>query len=301
MSGKAWLAAMVAGTALVVLVGARHDTAPPPEAAPRALPETPWLTREATDQVIAADGNLGPLFTGVVLGGTPPLAGVRARIAEFARANDVEIAFEIVDEEVRAVRFDVSFSGCCGYEAADTLGRRLGRPKIGGGCVGGEVMLLNEWAFTLDEGVYVSARVHVNRVQLRWEPMATLEEVLKRADRLLGTERAAVAKAAGDRWLELSSGGYRLEVPYPFRASYAINEVLGIDVVVEKGRVAEVSFSIRDPREQHPGVPSVLRSHWGRPRLESEEPTWTWRKPDRIIRANFDADGESTTIVLRRR
>ncbi len=47
MSGTAWLAAMVAGTALIILVGARHDTAPRPPAVPPLHPETPWLTREA--------------------------------------------------------------------------------------------------------------------------------------------------------------------------------------------------------------------------------------------------------------
>jgi len=78
MSAKAWLAAMVAGTALVVLVGARHDPAPVAPAPP--APETPWLTREEAAEIVAPDGSLGPLSAGVVIGGTPPLPAVRDRI-----------------------------------------------------------------------------------------------------------------------------------------------------------------------------------------------------------------------------
>jgi hypothetical protein len=45
------------------------------------------LTREAQNQLVSPNGTPGPLFAGMTLGGSPPSAEARARIAEFARAN----------------------------------------------------------------------------------------------------------------------------------------------------------------------------------------------------------------------
>ena len=299
MSAKVWLAAMVAGTMLVVVAGARHETASPPPT-PRVPPEAPWLTREAAAEIIGPGGALGPLFTGVVLGGSAPLAAVRARIAEFARTHDVAIDLEIVDDEVAAVRFEVMYGGCCGYEGADTLAARIGRPKIGGGCTGDGPSWLDDWAATVEEGVHFRASVRVNRVLVRWEPVATFDELLERADRLLGADRGAVSRKARDRWIEVEPGRhYRLEVPYPLRGPRPYRDELGMDAVVEKGRIAEVSFSIRDPDAEPTKVPAVLRSHWGRPRVHADEPTWTWHRPDRIVQAGFDLDDETTTVTLR--
>lgn len=176
MSAPIWLAAMVAGS-VVVLVAGRRDHAEPRPPAPQVSEETPWLTPEAAAEVIGPGGNLGPLFTGVILGGTPPLPEVRARIAEFARTNNVDIDLEIVDDEVAAIRFEVMYGGCCGYEAADRLAARMRRPTTGGGCMGTVETWINDWATVVEEGVHMRARVHVNRLVVRWEPVATLPEI----------------------------------------------------------------------------------------------------------------------------
>ena len=127
------LAAMVAGTVAVIAGVPRREPAPPGRAHPSVgARERPWLTREATAQIVTVDGSLGPLFAGVELGGPPPTPDVRARINAFARANQVEIELDVADDTLVAVRFAVSFGGCCGYEAADVLALRLGRPDTGG-------------------------------------------------------------------------------------------------------------------------------------------------------------------------
>jgi hypothetical protein len=303
MSAQVWLGAMVAGSVLVIVAGSR--TEPAPEPVPPRLPlEAPWLTREAAAEIIGPGGSLGSLFDGVTLGGTPPLPAVRARIDEFARGNNVTIDLEIVDEEVAAVRFEVMYGGCCGYEGADALAARMGRPKTGGGCMGVERGWVDDWAIALDEGVYVRARVRVNRLLVRWERVTTLEGLLERADRLLGADRGAVGSVARDRWIEIDPGRYRLEVPYPFFGSRWFSEywpVLGIQVEVDRRRIVEVSFSIRDRDQELERVHAVFRSHWGRPRIRDGGETWTWHKPDRIVTAGFEPDESTTTVTLRLR
>jgi len=286
MSAKVWLVAMVAGTALVVLVGARHDS-PPPAPEPVVEPERPWLTPEAAREVIGADGGLGPLFTGVVLGGTPPLPAVRDRISAFAAANNVDIAFEIADDEVRAIRFAVTYSGCCGYEGADLLARWLSRPRIGGGCFGTEAEWLDDWAFTTAEGTHARVRVRVNRLLLRWEKALTFVELVERADHLLGADRETIRRTAGDRWVELEKGTrYRLEVPFAFRRYERIDSELGLVATVDHGRITEVRFDMRDDSLESEVAERLLRSRWGRPQLRDDK-AMTWTKPDRIIRAEL--------------
>ena len=74
---------------------------------------------------------------------------------------------------------------------------------------------------------------------------------------------------------------------------------LGLQVVVEHGRIAEVSFVLRDVdddavRELLP----VLRARWGQPRIVGNEPkTFAWRTPARSITAELD--GFPTRIVIR--
>jgi hypothetical protein len=306
MSAKVWLAAMVAGSVVVIVAGSRERPDPlPPQ--PRMSPESPWLSREAAAEIVGPGGSLGPLFAGVTLGGSAPLPAVRERIAEFARANNVEIELEIVDDEVAAVRFEVVYGGCCGYEGADALAARMGRPKTGGSCMRVEPGVLDDWVFANEDGVHVRARVRVNRLMVRWERMATFDELLERADRLLGADRGAASSDAGDRWREIEPGRqYLLEIPYPFLGSgwydtYPAMQDPGILVQVDRRKIVEVSFQIRQPDEEPDRVPDGLRSHWGRPRIRAGGETWTWRKPDRIVTAGFDPDVSNTTVALRLR
>ena len=303
MSANVWLGAMISASILAVATSSRWERpAPPPS--PPVRTETPWLTPEAEAQLVGPEGRPGPLFEGAELGGPAPSAATRARIATFARTNKVEIKFEVVDGELAAIRFDVMFGGCCGYEGADTLAIRLGRPRTDS-CCGCEKSWLDDWAFAHD-GVYGRARVRVNRVMLRWEKEAAAGDVVERADGLLGRDRGAVAQTAGDHWIELEPGQrYLLEVPYVID-SYGLQERerRGIQVVVERGRIVEASFSIRDDREDlEDGTLGLLRSRWGRPRAHHDE-AWTWRTADRTVEAALD-DGIATvtarlsrTIVL---
>lgn len=106
------LVAMVAGTALVMVLGRRSETTHRPQAPKPPPPEQPWLSADATAQIVSADGLPGPLFV-------------------------VAIDLEIRDGGLTAIRFAVTYGGCCGYEAADKLGLRLGRTSTGVCCVCG--------------------------------------------------------------------------------------------------------------------------------------------------------------------
>ncbi len=258
MSAPAWLAAMVAGTVVVLVAGRRPVPAPPPPARPSAV-ETPWLTPEAAAEVIRPDGTPGPLFTGILIGGTPPLPEVRARIDAFARENNVAIAIEVVNDEVAAIRFDVTYGGCCGYEAVDRLALRLDRPTSGGGCSSLPVMWVNEWARTVEDGVQMRARVRINRLRVSWERIATLPELLDRAERLLGASDAAVRREARDRE---PARRYRLEVPYPLRDIHGHDD-LWIHLRSDGHRITEVSFEIHPPFGWLNHLRATLRDRWG--------------------------------------
>src|SRR5262245_49912682 len=95
MRVKGLLFAMVAGSVLIMAAFRRE---PEPEAAKEPEPEkeVPWLSREATNQIIGGDAMPGPLFDDLLLGSPVP-AAARDRIAAFARDNDVEIDLEEVD------------------------------------------------------------------------------------------------------------------------------------------------------------------------------------------------------------
>lgn len=301
MSAQVWLGGMIVGSVLVIGLGSRGDSADPPPA-PRVSPETPWLTHEAAAEIIGPDGTLGPLFHGVTLGGLAPSPEVRARIAEFARANNVGIQLEVVDDEVAAVRFDVTFGGCCGYEGADVLAKRLGRPRLDTCCGCREFDWIDDWAIALEDGVHMRARVRVNRVQLRWERVATFDEVLARAEHLLGADRGDISSDARDRWREIAAGQYVLELPYAFGGGSFGEHVraqdrdeLGLSVVVDRRRIVEVSFTIG--RMEREDVRGSLWARWGRPRVQSNHQTWTWHKPDRIVTA--DESPPRVTLRLR--
>jgi len=301
---------MIAGSVVVMLVVPRRPEPPAPPAKPapvvRAL-ERPWLTREAAAQVVGPAGSLGPLFSDVELGGPAPAPVVRTRIAEFARANGIDIDFEVIDGELVAVRFDVTFGGCCGYEGADALARRFGRPRTQS-CCGCTPDWVDDWTVALEDGVHVRGRVRVNRVAVRWERTATIAELLDRAESVIGKARARVRASAGDRWTELEPGHRSLlEVPYPFaRASdfgfpvkLEARDDLGLQVMVEHGRIAEVSFVLRDVDDDAAReLPTVLRARWGQPRIVGNEPkTFAWQTPARSITAELD--GVPMRIVIR--
>ena len=292
VGAKAMLCAMLAGSALCLWLGARD---PEPERAThvQVRPERPWLTHEAAAQIVGPDGTLGPLFAGVELGGPAPSPGVAARIAEFARANDVRLDLEVVDGALAAVRFDVSYSGCCGYEGADTLAMRLGRQSTGGCCVCGPDTWINDWAAAGEGGIQWRVHVRVNRVTVRWERTPTLPELVERADGMLGLETSAVRRAAGDRWNELEPDRYSVDValPLPGRGSVQLRSHgdLGVELLAQRGRIVQVSLALRGiDDEAAKALPTLLRARWGSPRVKDQH-TWMWWTSDRVITAERDA------------
>ena len=294
---------MVAGTAVVMFAGARGS---PPNRGMQTTtrsPEQPWLTHEAAAQIIASDGSLGPLFAGVELGAPVP-AAARARIAEFARKNQVTIDLETEDDQLTAVHFDVTFSGGVGYEGADVLALRLGRESTGVCCVCGPDTWIDDWSRELDGGMHVRAAVRVNRVTARWEKTATLAELLDRAERLVGRPAESVRQEAGDRWVEVEPNHYLIEMPFHFRSSdsaIGFSQQLshthdyGIQVTVERDRIAQVSLTLRD---QSTELAKLLRTRWGRPAAKRED-TSTWRTPEQTRTAEL-WDYESTVTIRAR-
>ena len=264
------VAAMVAGTALVIGAVHRPEAHRAPRPATRKPVETPWLSPAATAQIVGGEGKMGPLFDQLVLGGAAPSADVRKKIADFARANHVDIDLEVSDGDLAAVRFGVTYGGCCGYEGADVLALRLGRPRTGG--CGVPVEWYDDWSSTTD-GIHMHARVDINRVEVRWEPALAVDDVLEQADRVFGEEVGKVALAAGDHWVRIDAGHYRLQVPYGH----------GIDIRAEHGRITRVVVALRDADGVE--LEKALRARWGRPRSGPE--IWTWRAADRLVTAEL--------------
>jgi hypothetical protein len=266
--------------------------------------EEPWLTREAAAQIIGNRGTLGPLFTGVELGGPAPSSAVRGRISAFARANHVTIDLETAEDQLVAVRFDVTFSGGFGYEGADVLALRLERPSSGRCCVCGEDTWINQWFVESEDGVHMTARVRVNRVSVRWERTASLSEVLQRAEAIVGWSAQSVRDAAGDRWREIEAGLYRLDVPYAFgyvslgMGMSLPSDLAGMKVAVENERVAEVSLALYGGENAYQ-LRKLLRSRWGRPATNRDQ-TWTWRTGVQTMTAKLWEYPSTVTIRTRR-
>ena len=299
MSAKTLLAVMIGGTVAVLALGSRSRSAPEPPVVRRKVPEQPWLSAEAAAKVIGDGGALGPLFDGVELGGPAPSPRTRALIAAFARSNNVEIDLQISGGLLTAVRFDVTYGGCCGYEAADLLARRLARPYNGGGCFG-EKIWLNDWATSNEDGTRMRAKVDVNHVSVRWEPELILPEVLARADRLMGGQADAVGKRAHERWISLERGQYLLELPYDFGGyrEYAATapDQLGFRVGVRANRISTIGFSVRDQSDDTKLL-KQLKAHWGAPERKGE--SFVWSKPDRTITADVAGDTAYVSIAMR--
>ena len=301
MNAKVLLAVMIGASALAVGKAAttKHGGSAPEPVAARRATEKPWLANDAAAQIVSENGKLGPLFAGVELG-MPVPPRERALIAEFARKHDVTIDLDVKAGVLAAIKFDVSYGGCCGYEAADSLARRIGRPSEGGGCFGDKV-LLNDWASSPGDGSRMRAKVDVNKVSLRWESELSVPELLARADGLVGRPADAVGKHAGERWISGARGSYLLEEPYPFErpsdwAPATRWQQLGFGVDVANNRVSTVSFTVRNS-DAEPALPQLV-AHWGKPRKTAE--SWSWTKVDRTITADVSA-GDVVAIVVRDR
>lgn len=283
---KALMAGLVVGTGLFVLVAATWQP-PDPEPAPTIVHDEPaWLTKDAAARILGPNGTLGPLFEGATLGGSAPSPATRARIAAFAKANHVDIGLEIKEDELRAVTFEVVFGGCCGYEGADVLAMRMGRPRFSE-CCGCDREWINDWVANTDDGAHMRARVRINRVSARWQPMTSLPELLDRAERMIGQRAAAIGRAEGANWREVVPGTkYLLETPFPFvRDPGWINSPqlearrdLGLAVRVDAGAITEVSFAMPELDDD---ALAVFDKRWGKSR--DTDDGRMWRKPGRVI------------------
>lgn len=301
MSHRTTLWLFLAGSVVVMVIAARRfspATAAAAEPGVRAH-ERPWLARETLDEIFGDGGGPGRLFADMTIGGRAPSAESRARIAKFAKDNNVEIRFETHDDELVAIRFAVTYGGCCGYEAADSLGRRLGRPWTEASC-GAPKEWVDSWNMAAGDGVELRGRVRVNRVEVRWEAIPTVAQLIERAEHLIGQDREAVREAAGDRWHELvPNREFLLEVPYPF-GRYADftppekleeREDLGFKVTAERGKITGVAFVIRGG-DDGDALREAFRARWGRPQVRAEgetsAETWRWTKKGLEIMAAPD-------------
>ena len=294
MNARIWVAGMLAGTALVIALGGRER--PEAEAAqvtPPAVTEPPWLSREAGSQLIGPGARPGPLFDGVHLGGLAPSPEVRARIDAFARANDIDVD----DEIVTAVRVEVAFRGGYGYEGADVFALRLNRRHTGG--CGSPRVWVDDWVYALEDGIHLRARVVENKVIARWQPLLTSDGMLDEAEALLGRDRAAVARAAGDRWRELEPSKYLLELPYAGDEGYWRPSHLGVTATTHAGRIHELTVPVRTDYGDPAGrtVREILEARWGNPRVRDDVATWT--RPDRVITAELEAWNPTVTMRAR--
>lgn len=294
MGPKRMMFAMVAGTALTIGLGARRSE-PRHAPAKRAHVEAPWLSREASAQVVGPDGRLGPLFADVALGGPAPSADVRARIAEFARANHVAIDLEVEDNGLVGVRFAVTFPGGFGYEGADVLALRLHRPSTGVCCVCGPDTWINDWSMLTDDGTYIHTRINVNRVEVRWQRTLSLAALLERADALVDTNERELAR---DEWTAFGDTKV-LRVPYAFYDTPYIPydwDAMGVNLDIAHGKIASADFTLIDHDDDAvKRTAAALQARWGRPRKSKD--TWTWRLPDRVVTADLDwvPDSEYST------
>lgn len=308
MSAKVILGSMLAGAALVSFLGATflgpRDDEPPPVAPPPPRVEVPWLSKDAAALIVDSDGAPGPLFVDVRFG-LPVTPEAHARISEFAKTNNVEIALDMVEGTLAAIRFSVTYGGCCGYEGADVFAGRIGRPDTGTCCVCGPQTYINDWTTVTENGIHMRGRVRINRVALRWEKTATLADLIERADSLLGASRDVLARGAGDLWYEIEPNRrYLLEMPFPVPSSndYAFaprfedRPDVGMLLTAHAGVITEVELMLREPyrSDETSELPKLLKARWGRPKVGEYE--WTWRTRDRAVTAWVDSSSAKITI-----
>jgi hypothetical protein len=283
------LGLVIASSVATMFIAARERDKPAPPKPARHVVERPWLSHEDAAQLVDEDGALGPLFDGIDVGGRAPTPEQRAKVQAFARAHALSIDFKIAHDELLAVRLAVTYGGCCGYEGADWLANRLGRWSTGSCCVCGENTLTNDWAHGFDAGVHLRASVRVNRVEATWSQQLTAEELVERADALLGQQRDKVALAPTESWHSLGSGYYRLELPYPMMENDPITGSawlassrpdLGIIVHAERGTIVDVAIDVRANREP---LERALTARYGHRRHDE-----SWRRAGRIVRHDYE-------------
>jgi len=276
------LCTMVVGSAVVIFAGSRSESARPAAPLPEPSHERPWLTPEAAHEISGDDGMPGPLFDGLELGGPEPSPADRARIAAFARAHDVDIQLDVAGGSLASVRFAVTYGGCCGYEGADVLAMRFGRPQTQT-CCGCDESWIDDWAKVSDDRrVHLRGHVRVNRVEVQWTPALTLPQLLVRADALIDSEGTSGV----------------IEMPYPFVRYPWLSQDLGVRAVADGGRIREVVVVLRDESDSMDVVTAALRARWGRPRVHRDD-TRTWRTADRII--TLGAGELPTTLTIQKR
>jgi hypothetical protein len=124
----------------------------------------------------------------------------------------------------------------------------------------------------------------------------TTADVLARANELLGADTAHLARTQKDRWQATGPQRFSLEVPYDLDEwAYEGLRDSGIAITADRGRVDELTFSVRDTDHE---IGDALKARWGHPTVHGS--TWTWRKADRVIEAELD-DSINAKVTLRRR
>jgi hypothetical protein len=304
---KAIYKVLLVGSVVVTVVAAAVHTNPAVKRPVAKKVERPWLSPVAEAQIFGPGGLPGPLFDNVDVGGPPPSPEVRRRIADFARANDVDIRLEVAEGELAAVRVAVTFAGCCGYVGADALADRLRHQPGTADCSTCGPAWVDTWGYPLDPRVHVRGHVHVNRVELQWERTESFVELLDRAEALFGKAPAALREAARDRLTEFEPGRYLLQVPFVFDPGFVLQSAWGgvwtrddleVELAAEHDRIAAVAMTIRG-NEYEKGAEAALRARWGRPEIAGgPSETWTWHRDDRTITVEL---GYPTTIAIRKR
>ena len=292
---------LIAGSVLAMVVAVfRGQTQPAAKPVKAHAHERPWLTHEAMQQLVSPGGGPGFVFGALTLGGTPPAAEQRKQIEEFARTNGIEIRFEVAEDELRAIRVGVTFGGCCGYEGADTLGRLLHRSSRYDCCDCASTPN-DDWTSASDEGVSIHGHIAVNRIDVRWEPLLTVPELLDRVEAIVGRPRATVRAKAGDRWIDDASDP-DLQLPFVFSPQdWDIDRAIHLHV--EHGRIVGAAFRLVGADNDE--LAHLVRKRWGRPRIVDD--VWTWKTVERettfdqnATRFEIHASAPATTTALAR-
>ena len=283
------LGLVIASSVATMFIAARERDVPARPKPAHHVVERPWLSHEDAAQLVDEDGALGPLFAGIDLGGRAPTPEQRAKVEAFARAHSLSIDFRVAHDELVAVHLDITYGGCCGYEGADWLANRLGRWSTGVCCMCGEDTLTNDWAHAFDDGIHLRGRVRVNRVEATWAQQLTPEELIERADALIGKQRDQVALAPTESWHPLGNGYYRLELPYapmqnhvPLGSGWLAGPRgdLGIIVHAERGTIVDVTIDAEANLEAFERAVTARYGH--------RRPDETWRRGGRVVRHDFE-------------
>ena len=285
---------MVAGTGLVVWLGSRHHDEPEPPPAPARAPDPEWLSKAAAAELVGSDAGPGPLFAGLTIGGPAPSPEARARIAEFATKNHVDIDLETRDDKLTAIWLDVKFKGAFGSEGADVFALRLKHPSTS--VCYGDVHWIDMWALVLDSGLRLRGNVAKNQVEARWEKPATLAELVARGDELLGMDLETVKASAGKRFHTTPGGHYLVDAAVPFPRGWTGDTSfepanLGFLLSEQGGKIVRVKMAFRVISEEHidDELEKIGVKRWGaysggEGSDEENGATLVWKKRDRKIK-----------------